>query len=202
MSPIASFLWELLGYSLQVSLTWPIDMGDIDHPGCAKAIISGLSKKKTRSFLIHASGTGCISDLREQTWEGKYNKHAWHDIAEIEEIYNLPNSAAHHEIDRWIMDASNDLIKTAIICPPDIYGQSKSIGSRETFLVPRYIGALLQYKEAFYLGEGNNIRAVTHLDDVVELFILVLDQALQGGGKAQWGKEVCTEQDYGLGCPG
>ena len=110
-----------------------IDMGDIDHPGCAAAILSGLSKKSSPSFLIHLSGTGCISDERGQTWDGKVNPHVWHDINDIREIYDLPDSARHHIIDRNIMDASDGLLSTAIICPPDIYGQNTGLGNRATF---------------------------------------------------------------------
>lgn len=90
------------------------------------------------------------------------------------------------------MKASNDLLKTAIICPPDIYGQNTGVGNRQTFLVPEYIKVLLEKKEPFYLGKGENFRAVTHIDDVVDLFLIILDQAIQGGGSAQWGKEVCN----------
>jgi len=89
------------------------------------------------------------------------------------------------------MDASNDKLKTCIICPPDIYGQNTGVGGRETFLIPQYINVLLKKKEAFYLGRGENIRAVTHIDDVVSLFILLLGKAIEGGGNAQWGREVC-----------
>ncbi|KAF2097818.1 NAD(P)-binding protein [Rhizodiscina lignyota] len=166
-----------------------IHAGDIDHEGCAKAILDGVAKRSERCFVIHLSGTGCISDKLEQTWEGKYNPHQWHDIAEIKEIYDLPPEAAHHTIDQWFMDADNDIVKTAIICPPDIYGEGTGIGNRATFLVPRYVEALLEHKEAFYLGEGNNIRAVTHIDDVVNLFILILEKAIEGGSGADWGRE-------------
>ena len=167
-----------------------VDTGDIDHSGCAKAILSGLSKKSTDCYLIHLTGTGCISDEREQTWQGDYNPRVWNDITEIDDIYNLPDTAQHHVIDKWIQDASKGHLKTVTICPPDIYGQSSSIGNRATFLVPNYVEALMQHKEAFYLGRGENIRAVTHIDDVVDLFTLLLEGALQGGGNVHWGKEV------------
>jgi len=166
------------------------DTGDIDHPGCAKAILSGCAKNKNPNFLIHLTGTGCIADEREQTWEGNDNPRIWHDIDDIEEIYDLPASARHHVIDQNIMDASDDKLKTCIICPPDIYGQNTGLGNRATFLVPEYIKVLLKDKEAFYLGKGENIRAVTHIDDVVSLFLLLLGKAIEGGGNAQWGREV------------
>jgi nucleoside-diphosphate-sugar epimerase len=167
-----------------------VDAGDHNHRGCAAAILSGLRKKTTPSFLIHLTGTGCISDEREQTWEGNYNSHVWNDVAEIQQIYDLPDTAKHHVMDKEIMNASNELIHTACVCPPDIYGQSTAVGNRATFLIPEFVRVAIEKKEAFYLGRGENIRAVTHIDDVVDLFVILVGQALQGGGAAQWGKEV------------
>jgi nucleoside-diphosphate-sugar epimerase len=179
-------------------LTRALDTGDIDHPGCAKALLSGLGKRLEESFLIHLTGTGCISDEREQTWEGKYNPHVWDDVKEIDEIYDLPDSAQHHVIDKWIMDASNDKVKTVIICPPDIYGQSSTIGNRATFLVPDYVKAVVTHKEAFYLGAGENIRAITHIDDVVDLFLLILEKYLESGEDLDFGRQVCGLRDPSL----
>jgi len=88
------------------------------------------------------------------------------------------------------MNASNELLKTAIICPPDIYGQNTGVGGRTTFMVPMYVKYVRENKEAFYLGHGENIRAVTHIDDVVDLFLILIEQAVQGGGSAEWGLEV------------
>ncbi|PMD54419.1 NAD(P)-binding protein [Hyaloscypha bicolor E] len=166
-----------------------IHTGDISHPGCAKAILSGLNKRTEESFLIHLTGTGCISDEREQTWEGKYNPHVWDDVKEINEIYDLPETAQHHVIDQWIMDASNEKLKTVIICPPDIYGQSSTIGNRATFLVPDYVEAIIKHKESFYLGSGENIRGVTHIDDVVDLFLLILAKQLEGRKELDYGRQ-------------
>jgi nucleoside-diphosphate-sugar epimerase len=168
-----------------------LDTGDIDHPGCAKAILSGLNKRTEESFLIHLTGTGCISDECEQTWEGKCNPHVWDDVKEINEIYDLPETAQHHVIDQWIMDANNEKLKTVIICPPDIYGQSSTIGNRATFLVPDYVEAIIKHKEAFYLGSGENIRSVTHIDDVVDLFLLILAKYLEGRKELDYGRQVC-----------
>lgn len=148
-----------------------------------------MSKKTTPSFLIHLTGTGCISDELQNKWEGKENPHVWQDINEIQEIYDLPDEALHHVVDKAIMDASNDLLKTACICPPDIYGQNMGTGNRATYMVPEYVKALLNKKEAFYLGAGENFRAVAHISDVVGLFLIIIDNALRGGGEAQWGRE-------------
>ncbi|KAK2765947.1 hypothetical protein FQN54_007462 [Arachnomyces sp. PD_36] len=169
-----------------------IHTGDIDHQPCASAILSGLAKKPTPSFLLHLSGTQCISDARShsQTWEGLQNPRIWDDIADIDEIYSLPETAPHHKIDRQIMDASNTLLKTAVICPPDIYGQKTGVGNRATFLVPLYAGVVRKTQTALYLGKGENTKAVAHISDVVNLFVLLLEHAMEeDGGSAQWDKE-------------
>jgi nucleoside-diphosphate-sugar epimerase len=177
----------------QTSINNLPDAGDSDHEGCVKGILSGLAQRtarKQQSFLIHLSGTGVISDEREQTWEGKSNTKIWDDIKDIDEINNLPKNAKHHRVDRWIQDASNEFLKTVIVCPPDIYGEGHAVGGRTSFLVPLYVDALIKHKEAFYLGDGDNMRGVAHIDDVIEVFLLLVGEALKGGGKAQWGKEV------------
>jgi nucleoside-diphosphate-sugar epimerase len=93
-------------------------------------------------------------------------------------------------MDKKIMNVSSELLKTACVCP-DIYGQSTGTGNRATFLVPEYVKIAMEKKEAFYLGKGENIRAVTHINDVVDLFVILIGEAIQGGGSAQWGKEAC-----------
>ncbi|KAF2673096.1 NAD(P)-binding protein [Microthyrium microscopicum] len=163
--------------------------GDTDHVTSVEAILAGLQSRKEKSYLIHLTGTGCISDVAEEEWLGKTNPHIWNDVDGIDEIYNLPEKAMHRTVDKWIQDASNETLKTVCVCPPDIYGQSRGIGNRATFMVPNYVEALFQFQEAFYLGEGQNYRAVTHINDVVDIFILLIEQALQGGGNASWGRE-------------
>lgn len=126
------------------------------------------------------------------TWEGKLNPRVWSDVNDIKEINNRPEGAFHRIVDQQIYAANNELIKTAFVCPPDIYGQQTGPGKRATFMVPLYVKVLLEKKEAFYLGAGENMRAVTHITDVVDAFCILVDNALRGGGEAQWGLDVCS----------
>jgi NAD dependent epimerase/dehydratase family len=167
-----------------------VHAGNSDHEKCVSAILAGLARKTTPSYLIHLSGAGSIADITGQTWEGKVNPKIWSDIADIDEIYNLPEHIRHRKVDRAIADASNDLMKTVTIAPPNIFGQSTGIGSQETHLVPKYVKTVMRVKEVFYLGEGENRQTVVHIQDVVEMFLLLIAQALGGGGKADWGREV------------
>jgi len=104
---------------------------------CAKAILSGLNKRTEESFLIHLTGTGCISDEREQTWEGKCNPHVWDDVKEINEIYDLPDTAQHHVIDQWITDA-NPEPEMSLDCQWSNSGRIYQVGQTITVSVSRY----------------------------------------------------------------
>lgn len=77
-----------------------------------------------------------------------------------------------------------------MICPTDIYGKNTGPGQRATYLVPEYIKVLLKKKESFYLGKGENLRSLVHIQDVVDAFLLLVDNAVRGGGEAQWGLDV------------
>ncbi|EEH33585.2 hypothetical protein PAAG_04635 [Paracoccidioides lutzii Pb01] len=101
-------------------------------------------------------------------------------------MYDLPDTALHHAIDRRIMDASNEVIKTISICPPDIYGRGTGVGGRADVW-----RTLWRTKESFYVGAGENPRAVTHPNDVVDLFLLVLENIiLKRGEDLKFGKEL------------
>ncbi|PSK60704.1 hypothetical protein B9Z65_854 [Elsinoe australis] len=165
-----------------------IHAGDIDHPGCAAAIIAGLKRKTTPSFVLHLTGTGCISDELTSTYDGSLSPKVWNDVSDIFPIYDLPNEALHHTIDKQFMDLAPP-IHSACIVPPDIYGSSTGVGGTESFLIPRYVRAVKEKGEAFYLGKGENMRAVTHIDDVVEAFMILLGEAVKGDGSATWGRE-------------
>lgn len=150
-----------------------IHAGDIDHAGCVAAVLSGLSlrtKQQKKTFLLHLTGTGCISDELTNDWTGSYNPRMWNDITDIEAIYNLPDEALHHLLDKQIMDASNEYVKTACIAPSDVYGQSKAVGNRTTHMVPFYVSTALKCGETFYLGQGQNVKAVVHVDDIAQFF--------------------------------
>lgn len=144
------------------------------------------------------TGTGQISDRRVNTWEGHANPRVWSDIDDIQDIHSLPPDAFHRIVDKQINDANTELIKTAMICPSDIYGKNTGPGQRATFLVPEYIKVLLKKKESFYLGAGENLRALIHIQDVVDAFVLLVDNAVRGGGEAQWGPDVSSIALLGL----
>ena len=168
-----------------------IHAGSTDHLGCVKAVLAGLAKRSRKSLLLHLTGTGSIADIMtDQSWIGKFNPRVWNDVRDAQEIYDLPQSVIHRPADTLIADANSDLVKTISVSPPDIYGRGTGPGKKTSFIVPLYVEAAIHKNRAFYFGEGENMRALTHISDVVSLFTLLLDRWLAGGDGLDYGKEV------------
>ena len=128
-----------------------------------------------------------ISDLDVNTWEGDSNPRVWSDVDDCGEIFDFPRSKKHRAMDRKIIDAATELVRPLIVTPPDIYGESLGGGTHRTILIPEYAKAVKRAGKAFYCGKGENIKSVVHITDVASLFLLLVQQGLDDGGKADWG---------------
>lgn len=157
--------------------------------------MAGLNRRASPSFLIHTSGTGLIADFAPASY-GQAPTKTWSDISDMPEISTFPEEGhLHRHVDKLILPlstATNNKIRTAIVCPPDIYGLGTGTGNKQSIMVPLYaelIGAN-PAAGAFVVGAGKNIKSVSHIREVVDVFILLVSEALQpNGGKADWGSE-------------
>ncbi|KAJ6597118.1 nucleoside-diphosphate-sugar epimerase [Mycena vulgaris] len=157
-----------------------IHAGDSDHKGAMEALLTGLGRRTSPSFLIHLSGTACISDV----YSGKYgvlNERVWSDVDDIEELATLPEDRIHRHVDKLVWEAAathGAHIHTAIMCPPDIYGKGHGPAMTQSFMVPFFYDAILAHKSAFYLAKGENVRSLVHIEDVMSLYVSVVEEAV------------------------
>ncbi|KAK7037926.1 NAD(P)-binding protein [Favolaschia claudopus] len=173
-----------------------IHAGDSDHKGAMVALLNGLGRRTTTSFLIHLSGTACIADFYSQKFLGVLNDRVWSDVDDIEALVNLPDDRIHRHVDKLVIEAAQTHgthIHSAIMCPPDIYGKGHGPGITQSFLVPFFYDSILAEKVAFYVAEGKNRRSQVHIDDVMSLYVKVVEEAANSlkTGKIRdecWGK--------------
>ncbi|KAJ7685403.1 nucleoside-diphosphate-sugar epimerase [Mycena polygramma] len=157
-----------------------IHAGDSDHKPAMEALLAGLGRRSTPSFLIHLSGTACISDV----YSGKFGVLAprvWSDVDDINEIAQLPEDRTHRHVDKIVFEAAathGAHIHTAIMCPPDIYGKGHGPGITQSFMVPFTYDSILAHKSAFYLAKGENVRSLVHIEDVMSLYVSVVEEAV------------------------
>jgi nucleoside-diphosphate-sugar epimerase len=81
----------------------------------------------------------------------------------------------------------NPHICTALVCLPLIYGvSSNKNGAYERRAVRQYVVDILKQGKGFYINEGKARWNTFHIDGLSQLFLILVDQAVQGGGKATW----------------
>ena len=170
-----------------------IDNGDSDHEPSINALIAGLLKRNEPSFLIHLGGTGIVADWHDPTYLGKLNPKIWSDIENLDAITSLPDGELHRNVDKIIQKAAidhGDKLKTAIMCPPDIYGPGRGPGRTQSAYIPIFWNEIKSVGAPFYADDGTNTRSWVHIEDLMTVYLKVVEAAAAGGKGADWGHEV------------
>ncbi|KAI9714874.1 MAG: hypothetical protein M1820_000163 [Bogoriella megaspora] len=166
------------------------DSGNSDHEPSINALIAGLVKRDSKAFLIHLSGTGIVADWDDPTYHGKLNPKVWSDIEDIDSILSLPDHNLHRNTEKIIQNAARqhgDKVKIAIICPPDIYGPGRGPGRTQSVYFPMYYNEIKEVGAAFYPDEGANTRSWVHIEDLMTVYLKLIEDAVAGGERANWG---------------
>jgi len=158
-----------------------------------QALLKGcLRHGPAPSYLIHLSGTANISDPGDYPC-GVLNPKIWSDVANIVDIQSLPDNTIHRPVDKLLQEFAEqhgDEVKVAIVYPPDIYGEGTGAVKKSSYLVPLFAEESKKLGSAFFIGKGENVRSIVHIRDVAALYLLLVEDALEGGKKAGWGKDV------------
>lgn len=101
-----------------------------DHEGAAKAIARGLASGHTKEnpgYWLHTGGSGilCWETMRDDKKLGEWSEREYNDWAAVRDLTGLPKDAFHKNVDDLVLDAGSESVKTAILCPPTIYGEAK-----------------------------------------------------------------------------
>jgi nucleoside-diphosphate-sugar epimerase len=146
-------------------------------------------------YYIHLSGTGILADFADddaKEHRGRLNPHVYNDLDGVEEVLNRPDGRLHRHTDKAIQEAGKKYdgkVKTAIVCPPDMYGKGTGPKKVESVFVPAFIPECKKVGAAWYYGSGENRRGWAHVEDVARLFTGLAEQAAKDGGSATWGRE-------------
>ncbi|TRX91240.1 hypothetical protein FHL15_007845 [Xylaria flabelliformis] len=171
-----------------------IHSGDGDHENALNSIITGMLRHDSKSYLIKLSGTGTLYEYPDTTeYLGRINPKIYSDIDDIKELVSRPDNALHRRTDAIVFKAAaehGNRLKTAIVCPPDIYGRGCGPGRRASYYIPWFVEAIKKLGKPFYLQDGSNMRGWVHIDDFVQIYISLVEAAVAGGGSVSWGREV------------
>ena len=101
-------------------------------------------------------------------------------------IHAIPLTQIHRNVDTYIFDNSTNF-DSIIVAPPTIYGLGTGPFNRLSQQVLGLIQGHIHYGRAATLGKGLNVWNNVHVEDFANVFVLLLQKALEG--KASTGKE-------------
>jgi|TARA_R110002003_G_scaffold119_5_gene10582 hypothetical protein len=60
--------------------------------------------------------------MRDDKKLGEWSDTEYNDWTAVEDLTGLPGDAFHRNVDEVVISSGSDSVKTAILCPPTIYG--------------------------------------------------------------------------------
>ncbi|MGF6724913.1 nucleoside-diphosphate-sugar epimerase [Paraburkholderia sp. GAS41] len=148
-----------------------INAASSDHRAAVEALIEGLAGSG-KPFL-HTSGSSIVGDASG----GEAGAAAiYHEDALPEPT---ADKAARVAIDRLVLEAAQQNIRSAVLCNTLIYGHGAVAGSASVQL-PRLVRQAQKSGVVRQVGSGGNIWSNVHIDDVVELYRLALEKTPGG----------------------
>ncbi|KAI0710132.1 NAD-P-binding protein [Earliella scabrosa] len=164
-----------------------IQCADADHMRANKAILGGLRKRHeasgTTPILIHTSGTAVLSDNAR----GMHGTDTIYYDSDPDQLETIPLTQPHRDVDLNIVAADKEgYVKTFIVLPSTVYGIASNplvdagIANPQSMQIPKLIEASIDRRQAGMVGLGINVHPNVHIDDLADLYRVILDAALAG----------------------
>ena len=166
-----------------------------DHEPSAQAIARGLGRRSGTApgYWIHTSGALILgTETIDRGCWGESLTQVFDDWDGIGELTSLPDHAEHRNVDKVVLEASKTYpgkIKTAIVCPPAIYGRGRGPDNQRSIQVNRVAEAFMKHGKAFMVGKGTNVWNQVHVRDLSGLYLLLGEAAANAGAPATWGEK-------------
>lgn len=177
----------------------PTDFANADHEVSANAIARGLAAHdpSVPGFLVHTSGTGILlfEDIREKTFGNQFRDKIYDDLEGVSEVISLPDDAPHRNVDKIILKVGTDYpdrAKTAIVCPPTIYGPGRGPDSQRSHQLPELCRVTIERGHAIKVNEGKTYWTNIHVHDLSDLYLRLVEEAAAGGSTKEWPDKPAT----------
>lgn len=159
------------------------------HPESAAALVKGLAKRKQETggfvWMIHTSGTSNMADrpITGDFLEDRDFDDVEDDIYGYEVMRNRDQPYGQRTSELGVIDAGLESgVKTIVIMSPTIYGTGTGAFNRSSIQVPAYATTTLAQGHGVIVGEGKGIWDNVHVEDLAELYELVLLDILTTSG--------------------
>jgi nucleoside-diphosphate-sugar epimerase len=148
-----------------------IDAASADHAPSVHNLITALSG--TGKPLLHTSGSSVIGDDAR----GDHVSEAIFD--EATSFVVEPAKQRRHDIDLAVLRAADSGVRSAVVCPSNIYGVGRG-ANPHSVQIPFLVDNARRQGVVQIVGRGVNRWSNVHIDDLADLYLLVLAKAPPG----------------------
>lgn len=157
----------------------------------------------TRDTDSTTAGTGilCWKDMETETYGEAPSTKPYNDLEGVSELTSLPDTAFHRDIDKIVLEAGTsnpEVVKTAIVCPPTIYGPGRGPVNRRSRQVYSLVNIGLKRNKVLQLGRGLTEWDHVHVHDLSQLWVLLAEAAVKKGSDFSDNPELWGEKGYFL----
>lgn len=148
-----------------------VSTASADHAASVRALIAGL--EGSGKPLLHTSGSSVVGD------DARGQRHSETVFDEDTPLVVNPMKQPRRDIDLLVLGAAARGVRSAVICPSNIYGIGRGL-KPDSVQIPFLATNARQQGVVQIVGAGLNVWSNVHLDDVVDLYHLVLAKAPPG----------------------
>lgn len=147
-----------------------INCANADDPFAAAAILEGLAG--SGKTLLHTSGSSIVGDKSA----GKLSPKVYHEDTPYEP---LPEKIQRVAIQRTVLAAAAQGVRSVVLCPCLIYGEGRG-ANRDSIQIPNLVRQAVKSGVPRYIGAGENVWSTVHIEDVCDAYLLALEAAPAG----------------------
>ncbi|KAH6995378.1 NAD dependent epimerase/dehydratase [Ilyonectria destructans] len=157
------------------------------HTWSAEALILGLGDSRQRTgrqtHYIHTTGTSNLAYSSLSSPDAQI--HNWSD-ANDDVFEEELRRDAQQKYDQRVTDivvvntADKTLVKAYLMMPPTIYGRGLGFFNKQSIQLPFVIRRAVEAGHPEYLGDGSGGVGYVHIEDLAQLYELILAKVLEG----------------------
>lgn len=148
-----------------------IHTANADHALSVDALLAALAG--SGKPLLHTSGSSVVGDdARGNTLSGRI-------FDDEHPLTVAPGKQARHNIDRRVLAAAQQGIRSCVICPSLVYGVGRGL-KPHSVQIPFLVEQAARMGRVPVVGEGRNVWSNVHLDALVDLYQRVLERGAAG----------------------
>jgi nucleoside-diphosphate-sugar epimerase len=148
-----------------------INTASADNAGAVKALIDGL--RGSSKTLLHTSGSSVVGD----DVRGARRTETLFD--EDSMLLVAPEKQARRDIDLNVLRAAEHGVRSSVICPSLVYGVGRGL-NQNSVQTPFLASNAREQGAVQIVGEGLNVWSNVHIEDLVDLYLLILEKAPGG----------------------